>query len=205
MSNWTEKKNSIESYYTGLIQEHGHSPRACDYGRPESQDKKFRVLAEAMNLNNKTVLDVGCGFAHFSQFLANSFDSVDYHGVDITQEFVTQARTLHPDVKIDHADILNDDLGRTYDFVTANGIFYLLGQDAKQLMHDLITRMFALTHDTVAFNSLSSWCDDKESGEFYADPLETLEFCRTLSPWVTLRHDYHTRDFTIYMRKDQVS
>ena len=43
-----------------------------------------------------------------------------------------------------------------------------------------------------------------KEGEFYTDPLQTLAFCRTLTPWVTLRHDYHSRDFTIYMRKDQV-
>lgn len=204
MSNWIEKKNVIESYYTGLIEEHGHSPRSCDYGRPESQDKKFRVLSEAINLNGKSVLDVGCGFAHFSQFLSDMFDGVNYHGVDITREFITQAKSLHPDVNVQHADILSETFDKTYDFVTANGIFYLLGANAQDVMQNLVTRMFELTHDTVAFNSLSSWCDDKEDGEFYADPLQAVTFCRTLTPWVTLRHDYHSRDFTIYMRKDQV-
>lgn len=204
MSNWQTKKTTIENYYSALIDEHGNSPRSCDYGRPESQDKKFRILAESMNLNNKTVLDVGCGFARFSEFLATHFKDVHYHGVDITQKFVDEARVLYPTTNIRHADILNDDFDQTYDLVTANGIFYLLGEGAQDLMHQLIARMFELSHDTVAFNSLSAWCGDQEDGEFYADPLKTVEFCRSLSPHVTLRHDYHTRDFTIYLRREQV-
>ncbi|CDN13322.1 hypothetical protein RintRC_4207 [Richelia intracellularis] len=54
----------------------------------------------------------------------------------------------------------------------------------------------------MAFNSLSSWGTQKESGEFYADPLATVKFCRTLTPWVILRHDYMQHDFTIYMYRE---
>ena len=60
-----------------------------------------------------------------------------------------------------------------------------------------------MSNSVVAFNSLSSWANDKEKGEFYADPLEVLKFCKTLSPWVVLRHDYHSRDFTIFIYKER--
>ena len=66
-------------------------------------------------------------------------------------------------------------------------------------MRDLVARMFALCREAVAFNSLSTWAPDPEPSEFYADPAETLAFCRTLTTRVTLRHDYHTRDFTVYL------
>jgi hypothetical protein len=53
----------------------------------------------------------------------------------------------------------------------------------------------------LAFNSLSNWANDQEANEFYADPVQVLNFCRELTPWVVLRHDYHPRDFTVYMYK----
>jgi hypothetical protein len=53
----------------------------------------------------------------------------------------------------------------------------------------------------VAFNSLSAWATDQEAGEFYADPLRVVDFCRRITPRVVLRHDYHPRDFTVYLYK----
>jgi len=62
--------------------------------------------------------------------------------------------------------------------------------------------MYALATTAVAFNSLSAWAPDQEAGEFYADPLQVVDLCRRLTPWVVLRHDYHPRDFTVYMYKN---
>jgi len=99
------------------------------------------------------------------------------------------------------ANILDDSIRDGFDLVTANGIFYLLGDEAWPTMQEIVRRMYAVAEHAVAFNSLSSWAEDKEAGEFYADPAEVLQFCRTLTPWVVLRHDYHPRDFTVYMYK----
>lgn len=200
---WNKKKEKIAGYYAALIEEHGHNPRSCDYGRPESQAKKFKILSEIITDQHQTLLDVGCGFADYADYLQMRAPHVKYEGVDITPNFVEQAKQKHPDVDIYLMDILSEEPG-IFDVVTANGIFYLLGEGAEEMMQKLVTRMFELCRGSVAFNSLSTWCDDKEADEFYADPMKTLEFCRTLTPWVTLRHDYHSRDFTIYMHKEQV-
>ncbi len=91
----------------------------------------------------------------------------------------------------------------TFDVVTANGIFYLLGEQAWPMMQQIIERLYELATSAVAFNSLSAWAnkEEQEAGEYYADPIKVVDFCRRLTPWVVLRHDYHPRDFTIYMYK----
>ena len=89
-----------------------------------------------------------------------------------------------------------------YDVVTANGIFYLLGEQAPELMRRMVTRMFELSQVATAFTTLSSWGRTKDEGEFYSDPMETVEFCRSLTPWVVLRHDYHHRDFCVYLYRE---
>jgi len=203
MTDWNSKKAKIENYYSGLISEHGHDPRACDYGRPESQQKKFNIISDIITPDHKTLLDVGCGFCDYADFLKEKYPHVDYNGVDITKDFVEKSKIRHPNLNIQHMDIMQADPGK-FDVVTANGIFYLLDQEAEKFMQDLISRMYELCNKSVAFNSLSAWADDKEEGEFYADPLKTVEFCRSITPNITLRHDYHSRDFTIYLHREQV-
>jgi SAM-dependent methyltransferase len=191
----------IANYYQDLVQKYGHDPRACDYGRPQSQEIKFRVLSEAMPVKGRSVLDVGCGFADFHRFLRDRYGEVRYSGIDVCPAMVQEARRLDPGCEVKLANILDASIRERFDLVTANGIFYLLGDEAWPTMQEIVRRMYAVAEHAVAFNSLSSWAEDKDAGEFYADPAEVLQFCRTLTPWVVLRHDYHPRDFTVYMYK----
>lgn len=197
-----ERFLKIARFYTGLLERHGSSAAACDWASEESQQLRFCVLSEVMPLDNCKLLDVGCGLGSFADFLAKTAEKVSYVGIDISQPMVDAARIGHPDLDIRKVNILQDPLDESFDVVTASGIFYLLGQD-HALMHHLISRMYELAGSALAFNSLSSWANAQESGELYADPLETLTFCRTLTPWVVLRHDYHSGDFTIYMYRDR--
>ena len=204
MSEKTDKPfKQIAEFYDGLVDRYGHDPRACDYGRPQSQGIKFKVLADVIALTQKRVLDVGCGFADFADYLCKRYDEVYYTGIDISPRMIETAKKLHPNVDLNVGNILLDVEEKRFDIVTANGIFYLLGGDARNLMYQLIDRMYDLANVAVAFNSLSSWAGNQEAGEFHANPLEVLEYCRTITPWVVMRHDYLPRDFTMYMyRRD---
>lgn len=197
----TDKFERIANYYQDLIRQYGHDPRSCDYGRAESQRIKFQVLSDVMLLSHCTILDVGCGFADFAPFLQKRFADVQYFGMDLCPEMVREARNSHPGLDLRVANIATESFDRTFDVVTANGIFYLLGENAWPTMQNMVRRMFEIATKAVAFNSLSRWSSDQEPAEFYADPLQTVEFCRQLTPWVVLRHDYHPRDFTVYLYK----
>jgi SAM-dependent methyltransferase len=197
----TDTFGRISEYYDRLVRQYGHDPRACDYGRPESQNIKFRVLSEVMPLADCSLLDVGCGFADFAAYLQLRFSGVKYSGIDLCASMVTEARRNHPDLDLRSANMLDASFDRPFNVVTANGIFYLLGEQAWPMMRKMIERMFGLATSALAFNSLSDWASDQEANEFYADPVQVLKFCRELTPWVVLRHDYHPRDFTIYMYK----
>lgn len=197
----TDTFGRISNYYERLIQRYGHDPRACDYGRPESQRLKFEILSEVIPLDDISVLDIGCGFADFATYLQERFPGVRYSGVDLCESMIIEARRSHPDLDLKVANILDGGFDRSFDVVFANGIFYLLGEEAWPVMKQMIESMFGIAKSAVAFNSLSLWAPDREANEFYADPAEVLRFCRKLSPWVVLRHDYHPRDFTVYLYK----
>lgn len=199
---WPTRSRHIARFYAGLIDRYGHHPCACDYGSRQSQETKFGVLAQVMPLDGKRVLDVGCGFADFAEYLLARHGGLTYEGVDITARMIQEARRLRPGLSLRVLDILSEDPGGPYDLVTANGIFYLLGDDPEARMRQLITRMYELTSCAVAFTSLSTWAGQREPGEFHADPFATVAFCRGLTPWVVLRHDYLPRDFTVYMYRE---
>lgn len=198
MSEFSDRFSNIASYYDKLVKQYGHDPRSCDYGRAESQRIKFEVLTDGIKINNNRILDVGCGMADYNVFLNERFDNFQYTGIDISDEMIKTARELHPGLDIRKLDIMKESPGE-YDYIVANGIFYLLGDNAITLMKTLVSRMFDLSQKGLAFNSLSSFAVDQEANEFYADPGEIINYCLTLTDRVVIRHDYHKRDFTVFM------
>lgn len=195
----------IADFYERRVAEFGHDPRACDYGRAESQQRKFRVLAEAADYTEASVLDVGCGFADYAEYLAARFPGVRYTGVDLSPAMIARARAARPGLDVRVGNILEEAAEPTHDIVSANGIFYLLGADAPVLMRRLVAAMFARCRRGAVFNSLSTWASVHEPGEFYADPAEVVTWCREISPWVTLRHDYLPHDFTVCLSRERTS
>jgi SAM-dependent methyltransferase len=195
--------NNISNYYNNLVSKYGHDPRSCDYGHANSQKVKFNVLSQAASYDAKSILDIGCGFADYFDFLNEKFKEIDYHGVDISEMMISEGKKLHPEIKLELRNVFENPPLKKYDIVTANGIFYLLGNDSRLLMYQFIKKMFDMTNDLVVFNSLSTWAIDQVEGEFYADPCKTMAYCKSLSPWITLRHDYHPRDFSIFIYKNR--
>ena len=186
----------IASYYDALESRYGHDPRACDYGRAESQQTKFRVICEMSDFQDKKILDVGCGFADFADYLESQNLNTDYKGIDLSEAMLRRAKSRRPDLDLRNSNFLNEDIGQ-FDIVTANGIFYLLGENAETITHRLIRRMFESARESVIFNSLSSWAPHKTEGEYYADPAKFVSFAQSLTPRVVLRHDYMDHDFTV--------
>lgn len=196
----------ISEFYDSRVRTYGHGHQACDYGRSESQQLKFAVLSTVCNLSGKTILDVGCGFADYADFIKERFCEVDYSGLDLSSQMIELARLRHPELQLDVGNILDSpaDSRLVYDVVNANGIFYLLGENAEETMRRLVCKMFDHARVAVAFNSLSTWADHCENGEFYADPIETIAWCREITPWVVLRHDYLKHDFTVFMFRNSI-
>lgn len=204
---WREDDERSIRYYTALIERYGVDVRAVDWGSRESQVIRFSVLAQVGQLNGASVLDVGCGMGDLFGWLKRVGMELKYTGIDITPKMIEIAQQRFPEAQFELKNPLDveDSEAERYDFVLQSGILTHRQDSPFLFLKVMVEKMFLLCSRAVAFNSLSSWASDKERGEFYADPLETVAFCRTLTPWVVLRHDYHPRDFTIYMYKRQNS
>jgi 2-polyprenyl-3-methyl-5-hydroxy-6-metoxy-1,4-benzoquinol methylase len=205
---WQQDDEQNIKYYTERVSTYGHTFLSLDWGSRETQELRFSILSQVGQLNGARVLDVGCGFGDFYRWLMESGINVHYTGIDITPNMVEIAQTLFPETRIELKNLLNLEADKNdsffFDFVFASGIFTHRQRNALDFFKEMITKMFSQCTTGLAFNSLSTWSSKKEVGEFYADPVETLKFCRTLTPWVVLRHDYLEHDFTIYLYRKAV-
>lgn len=188
-------------HYSELVSKYGLDVRSLDWGSVESQRLRFRVLAQIADIEGASILDVGCGLGDFYSWMRELKKEVTYTGIDITPRMIELATQRFPegDFRNSTIEALPRTSDHTFDLVFASGIFGKLRIEPAAAMKDTIRSMYGICKRGVAFNSLSAWADQQEADEFHADPIETLIFCRTLTPWVSLRHDYHGRDFTIYM------
>lgn len=200
---WTDDNRRTRDYFSANLARFGSDIRSVDWGSIESQRARFRVLTQVGKLNGSSLLDVGCGMGDLYGWLKEENIRTNYRGIDITPEMVAMAKKRFPGVDFSVGDILEDALSSEQpDFAVASGIFYLRQNSPEEYLRTVIAAMFKTARVGVAFNSLSNWSAE-EPGEFRADPLQTVHFCRSLTPWVCLRHDYHLRDFTIFLYRDR--
>ena len=190
----------VRAHYLPLLKEFGVSSRAVDYHHEGNHRARFLILTGIDDGSEASILDVGCGVGHFAGWLLEHGYQGDYTGIDLLPEMVERARTTNPTMRFEQADIL-DAAGRyKADYVMSSGIFHM---GDTPLMHRVIAAMFDACTKGVAFNSLSTWdITGSQRGHYLADPLETLSFCRTLTPQILMRHDYLPHDFTVFLFRE---
>lgn len=202
--NWRKDNQYNIEYFGNRVATYGVDVRSLNWGSKISQHKRFSILAEVGNLDGQSVLDVGCGIGDLLEWFEEEKISVNYSGIDITPKMVDVARQRFPHACFDVVDLLDSEtiFENRYDYVFASGIFTYRDYDAFGFLQAMVQKMFSLATVAVAFNTLSVWSEFQEPQEFYADPLQVVSFCRTLTPWVVLKHDYHRGDFSIFLYRE---
>ncbi len=207
MNDETADDERNNTFYKTLLLRHGDSHQSLNWGSALSQQQRFKVLAEVGINAGESILDVGCGLGDYYAWLKTHYSGINYTGLDLTPAMVDRAQKRFPEVEFFKGTILESSnlMGMSFDHLMASGIFCLRQYEPEKYLERTICEMFSRAKKSVAFNTLSSWTSEKDDREYYADPLRLIEFCRSLTPWVTMRHDYHARDFTIYMYKNKTS
>lgn len=196
-----EVKERVIAYQERCLAVAGDSARGVDWKSREAQYLLFEVNESMGILPGSSVLDVGCGLAHFHDFLASRGHTGRYTGIDLSPALVEQAGKRLPDADLRVLDILRDTPPvEEYDFVVASGVFTArLGtplDEWEEYVRKMIGRMYELAKVGAVFNMLTSYVDFEVEHLYYADPARYLTFARSLSRFVALRHDYPAYFFT---------
>lgn len=187
----------LEVFYGPRLAAHGTTHLAVGWLRPESQRVRFEHLTAIAELESLSVLDVGSGLGDLYPYLRQRGHTGDYVGVDALPEMVARAQALHPEARFLCADINDDEVRIEADVVLASG---LLTFCEPEVVRHTIATLFRSARRSAGFNALSTWDPAPAHAPCRPlDPLEIVAFCRTLTPYVMLRHDYSVQDFTIHL------
>ncbi|MFH1623593.1 MAG: class I SAM-dependent methyltransferase [Pseudomonadota bacterium] len=189
---------NVGCFFDYLIDKHGHSIQALDYGSKESQELKFKMISEATDFNYKSVLDIGCGFCDLKDYLDDYFASIDYLGVDVSEKVVEKVEKEKMEINV---------LQGTWpmpiamhDIIIMNGVLYLYPfREALKLIEEawLVTREL-LIFDCLSAESLIP--DGK--GEYHFDAGKILSFVFLLTPYICLRHDTSKNFFMMHLYRN---
>ncbi|OGM32073.1 hypothetical protein A2803_00715 [Candidatus Woesebacteria bacterium RIFCSPHIGHO2_01_FULL_44_21] len=190
-------------HYQKKFQKYGVDARSLSWAGKGAAHQRFRAIWKEIDFNNKSVLDVGCGFGEMARFLHKRYDNVKYTGVDIVPEFIQEAKKAHPYFDFECIDYFNNPMPEKFDVVMASGTLNSnLGGKNSAFREKAVKVMFDHTKKALVFNMLGGHPqpeNDPKSNVWYADSLEVLEYCMSLTRRVVLRANYHPKDFTVFM------
>jgi len=203
-----QNKIITDFFAKNLAQNGPNSHLSVVWSSKENQLIRFKVLCEIANLDNASLLDVGSGLSDLYFYLKNRQNNdITYTGIEISNNHVIEAKKKYPEIEIINSDFIEYEFNKTYDYIVSSGAFNIEMPDHDDYLKTVINKMYQLANLGVAFNLPSSYSNlAREDYQFepgikikYVDPKMIFDYCKSLTPYVTLRHDYLVHDFTIYM------
>lgn len=190
--------------YKQKFKQFGARSKSLQWKSIGASHQRFRQFWTQIDFTGKNVLDVGCGFGQMGRFLTKRYEDVTYKGVDIMPEFIESGHKRYPYLDLTVCDYFNDPLPEKFDTILCSGAINSNVDNNMEFRKKAIATMFEHTTNVLAFNMLGGHpqpANKVGSNIWYADSLEILEYCMSLTRRVVLRHHYHPRDFTIFMYK----
>jgi SAM-dependent methyltransferase len=189
-------------WYEDKVRRFGFDHRGLGFRSRSSQEKRFEALLALGDFNGRRLLDVGCGFGDFLQFLRDRGIRPDYTGLDICEPMVKRCRERFAGARFVVADVLEHVPPGAYDFVVASGIFGLDSPGVRERIAPTLERMNAWAGLGCAANFLSSRSPVQVEARVYVDPCEALSMGLALTPAARIDHSYLPNDFTLYLFRD---
>lgn len=203
----SKDKEIIVKRYQNRFSQHGNSINALSSGIKSRQAIRFAVHQQLGDLAGKKILDVGCGFADFYQYIsANVTGNIDYTGIDIVPEFITENKKNHPQAQFFCDNIFDSDFleKNQFDYIFCSQVFNNKFEftDNVSFIKKVIEILQKNARCGVAIDFLTSYVDFQEPHLFYYPPESLFSFAKSLSKRVVLRHDYPLYEFTLFIYPD---
>lgn len=172
----------------------------------EAQKLRFDQLIGNMDLNNRTILDVGCGTGNLLEYISIKFTNFRYTGIDVLPHMIERAEQKKLNGKFVCMDLFKNNpySNKSFDVIFSSGIFNLNLGNNEEFLLDAVEIFQSLARETVSFNLLWDKSQDKDSKYFYFSPEEVFNKLISKYPelWnITIQKGYLHNDFTVYLNK----
>ncbi|HEY2510671.1 MAG TPA: class I SAM-dependent methyltransferase [Polyangiaceae bacterium] len=206
----------IVEHYESCLEKHGDTHLGVDWPKREDVDRRYNAMLQVIRPPGReapsptTVLDFGCGAAHLLEFIRRrEIRDVSYAGLDISEKFVSLARTKFPDHRFYCLDILDAQADLpSFDYVVMNGVFTekrsLTFDEMLSYWKKTLRAVFARSRVGVAFNVMSKQVDWEREDLFHL-PLDVMAgfVTKELSRHFVVRNDYGLYEYTTYVYREE--
>lgn len=206
--------NKDTSEYIGIYERRfarfGYSPMALGWNTGK-QEMRFELLRNGYDLEDCSILDVGCGFGDLNRYLQAHCHSYTYTGVDLVSGFISKAKELYPasdryDIRFMEGDFLECCFDEPFDYVFASGIFgkKLQGNDNYDYVDTVVRKAVELTRFGAGLDfSTSVGQQLRKSYGFIYDPGRIVSIVAKYTNNFILNHAYFPTEFSILINKDR--
>ena len=224
--------SAIEHMNKHYLKKSAHGELYKFWGSKDAQLLRFKLLFEIGDLDNRSVLDVGCGLGEFYHFCKEKGASlIEYVGIDINSEIVAQANENFPELNLLCMDITKNtfevngfdyvvaspkfiqfsmsmDITKNtfevngFDYVAASGLFNFECTNWNERVQFIIGECYKISRLGVAVNFLRFRKENRNPIAHYVRYDDILKIVELHTNRFMLRADYKKNDFTVYMYKE---
>jgi SAM-dependent methyltransferase len=198
--------NNMIQRYQKRYEQYGYSPNTLGWLKGK-QEVRFDVLTSLYDFNDKSVLDIGCGFGDLNNILTKKVKKYYYLGVDVCEELISVGKEKYSslDVNFIKGDFLQLELNNKFHWAIESGIFNhkLVGLNNYDFIWSVMKKTYDIVEDGFSFDFCSDKVDYEDNHLFYASPEKILSFAYKLSRNVVLRSDYMPFEFSIFVFKNE--
>jgi len=199
----------IVRHYEKCFELYGDTSQGVDWPNQEDAKTRYRVMIEALHFApSETLLDFGCGLAHFHDFL-EGYDALDvkYAGLELSDKMLGAIKKKKPAIDFYSNDVISDGWQiPQFDFTVMNGVFTEKLHLETDQMFDYMTKLIKIVFDNskvgLAFNVMSTQVDWERDDLFHLSLDKLAWFIKEdLSRKYIIRNDYGLYEYTVYIFK----
>lgn len=199
------KPNKMIKAYQESFREFGVSPSSLliPKGRQEIRFESFLPYVK----KNSTLLDFGCGFSDFAQFLEKKKFNVKYYGCDLIDAFLKVSKNKYPQYTFfnDLKTILEDEM--TFDTILCAGTFNFLYTEKEKdhfvQVKKIILTLFSLCKKNLVVDFQSEFVDFKIANSYHQNVSDLINFItKELSRRFSINYTYLPYEYSVNIIKD---
>jgi SAM-dependent methyltransferase len=211
-------ENNLKENYQKSFQAFGPTLRGLDWENEVNAQLRYEnmlklVLPVIQKGLSITILDVGCGYGRFLDYLNKCLGKqivekqIDYTGIDPVQEMVAHCKENHSKSQFFCSSLFEWNSDLKYDYVFCNGI--LTKKCSSTLVEmsiftkEVVKRLYDLCEKGLYFNLFSNQVNWFENEAYYCSPVEMLAFCLQITPFLNLNHTLPKHEYFIYLYKER--
>lgn len=189
----------LKNRFNSKFEKYGTNIKSLGWDNKKNQYIRFDIAIKDLKIKkNDTILDIGCGFGNFVEFLKiRKIKFKNYLGIDLNRNFVRLAKKKeNKKIKFIELDFYKKNFVKKFDYVFMIGIgnFNLKSKNKNlNYLNLLVSKGYKISKKGLIFDFISSQDSKKNKIEnfiFHYDPNDVLKFCQKLSDNFIVNHNY---------------